>query len=59
MLLDGTALDCRLTIGNNLGTISWRGQPTWTIIDMELAGMSPKKQVVVRAALLKAARYTG
>ena len=58
MLLDATPLDCCVTIGNNLGAISWRGKPAWTIIDVELSGMSPKKQAVVAIALLKAARYS-
>jgi hypothetical protein len=58
MLLDAIPLDCRLTIGNNLGTISWRVTASWTIIDVKLGGMSARKQDVVGAALLKAARYS-
>jgi hypothetical protein len=49
---------CDLTVGNNAGHLCWRQTLGWTIIELELAGMSEKKQTVVRTALLKAARYT-
>jgi hypothetical protein len=46
-----------LVIGNGLGRVRWRRRSAWTIIDLDLNGMSGKKQAVVKAALLKAARY--
>jgi hypothetical protein len=46
-----------IAIGSGTGRVSWRGTPRWTRIDVDLQGMSEKKQAVVKAALLKAARY--
>jgi hypothetical protein len=47
-----------LVVGNSAGHLCWRQGRGWTVVDLDLRGMSKKKQTVVRTALLKAARYT-
>ena len=57
MLIDVVYREETLVVGDRLGRVTWRAGSGWTLIDVELAGMSEKKQAVVKAALLKAARY--
>jgi hypothetical protein len=60
MMIDARSPDTSvLAIGDGSGRLCWRGPSSWTIIDVDLRGMSEKKQAVVKAALLKAARYAG
>jgi hypothetical protein len=37
--------------------IVWRARRWWTIVELRLSGFSPKKQRLIAAGLLKAARY--
>jgi hypothetical protein len=57
MLIEVVNRDGTIVVGERLGRVTWRGASGWTLIDVDLAGMSEKKQAVVKAALLKAARY--
>jgi hypothetical protein len=57
MMIPATGRGGTIDIGSGTGRLSWRGTPRWTRIDVDLRGMNEKKQAVVKAALLKAARY--
>ena len=57
MMIAAVGADGGLLVGDQAGRIGWRGPSSWTVIDVDLGGMNPKKQAVVKAALLKAARY--
>ena len=39
------------------GSVRWTKRPFWTTIRLELPECSPKKEALLAAALLKAARY--
>ena len=39
------------------GSVRWTKGPFWTTIRLELPACSPKKEALLAAALLKAARY--
>jgi hypothetical protein len=57
MMIAAVVTGGALVVGDEAGRICWRGPSSWTVIDVDLGGMSAKKQAVVKAALLKAARY--
>lgn len=40
-----------------VAVVVWRASRFWTLIEMDLTGLSPKKEALVTDGLLKAARY--
>lgn len=41
----------------DVAAVVWRTSRLWTLIEMDLTGLSPKKRVLVMDGLVKAARY--
>ena len=57
MALNSVADNSGLRLENGAGEVSWQRHPCGTKISLRLEGFSPQKQILLAAALAKAARY--